>query len=420
MIAFWDGKVAPSVRVAALICTLFHFAIPSAGQNNPNLQLLYRSHQWFELRDAMSASKGPVLYRGAVAAAFNRQHDAEKLLGSVIKAAPRSSDADEARQWLEYLYFRAGQYPRALTILDQGLTINRDDDNARSFRTLVAAFPEAQSVSQHRFSRIRYHMVGGNMAIPVSSNGITGNYIVDSDLNISMLSESEAKRLGLSVQSAAAGAIGITGATGGAHSDYRIAVADQLAVGNMRLRHVAFIVVGDNQGPFVGWPPGERGLLALPVLLAFRTLRWTTDGNFEMGFPSKKFRQSNLCFDGSDPLTQGEFQERKLDFVFDMGSEKTDLWPPFAKQFAALVSEKGKKGSWPITGLSGSEEVESVTLPEVGLRVGGFDAVLRPAHVLLKRTTENSQWYYARIGMNLLNQARQVTIDFSSMALMLN
>jgi len=70
--------------------------------------------------------------------------------------------------------------------------------------------------------------------------------------------------------------------------------------------------------------------------------------------------------------------------------------------------------------LSGSEEVESVTLPEVGLRVGGFDAVLRPAHVLLKRTTENSQWYYARIGMNLLNQARQVTIDFSSMALMLN
>ena len=76
----------------------------------------------------------------------------------------------------------------------------------------------------------------------------------------------------------------ITGGTMGA----RTAVADELQVGETRLRHVAFLVVRDDQQPFVDLAPDERGVLGLPALLAFEAFRWTADGAFEIAFPAPR------------------------------------------------------------------------------------------------------------------------------------
>jgi hypothetical protein len=95
---------------------LFLLALPVCSANEPagDLHALYNSHQWFALRDAMHAEPGPALYRAALAGAFNDPSQAEKLLRAVVRTDPKSTDAAEARQKLEDLYQRAGQYRRLL------------------------------------------------------------------------------------------------------------------------------------------------------------------------------------------------------------------------------------------------------------------------------------------------------------------
>jgi hypothetical protein len=130
--------------------------------------------------------------------------------------------------------------------------------------------------------------------------------------------------------------------------------------------------------------------------------------------------RSNLCFDGSDPITEVEFQKRQLEFIADTGDQGSDLFSPFAKDFAPFIDKFGKKQSLRVTGMDGSVEVPGIILPEVTLRVGGFPAVLHSARVELQQTAQNSQWYYGRVGVAIYRQAHQVTIDFQSMTLSLN
>jgi hypothetical protein len=58
----------------------------------------------------------------------------------------------------------------------------------------------------------------------------------------------------------------------------------------------------------------------------------------------------------------------------------------------------------------------SLTVPEITLSVFGGDATLRPAFVRLEKPPHYSE-RYGKIGMDLLNSAQQMTLDFQAMRL---
>lgn len=411
-------------RAAVALSLLLTLSVCSADDlGAPDLKTLYDAHQWFQLRDAMRTKPGPApaFYQAVLANAFNDPTRAETLLRAVIHANPQSDDTAAAWQGLEDVFFRSGRYQHALMVTNQELRSEPNDAGLKGDRATLEAFPEDQSTVERKFSRLGYTTIDGGVFIPVSINGKLGDYAMDTDANMSVLSESEAGRLGLSVRDATHDVPKLRGAAG-VQAGYRNAVADELIVGKVRINHVAFIVLPDNQKPFADLPPSKRGILGIPVLLAFQTIRWTADGTFEIAFPSgpRDIARSNLCFDGSDPITEVEFQKRQLEFIADTGDQGSELLSPFARDFATLLDKFGKKQSLRVTGMDGSVEVPGVILPEVILRVGGFPSVLHSARVELQQTALNSQWYYGRVGMAIYRQAHQVTIDFQSMTLSLN
>jgi hypothetical protein len=91
----------------------------------------------------------------------------------------------------------------------------------------------------------------------------------------------------------------------------------------------------------------------------------------------------------------------------------------FAKDFASVIDESGKKDRKQIRGVGGALEIEAVTLPEVMLKIGGFETILRPAPILLQETLPASKDYHGLLGWTLLQQAGQVAFDFKSMKLTL-
>ena len=271
-----------------------------------------------------------------------------------------------------------------------------------------------QTVSQWAASTIECRISQQRLFLPLSIQGNPVEFFLDSDANFSFMSESEARSLGLTVGESA---LKVHGA-GGMATGFRTAVADELTVGNVELKHVAFIVMPDNEAVFARLGPNQQGALGLPVLLAFKTLRYRK-GSLEIAMPSADVGagQQNLCFDGLDPVTRVHFEQQDLPFVLDTGAALTEFWPPFARDFSAVVNSSGKMHSAIETSFGGKSQVPEKLLPGLTLTLGGYNIDLRPARVLLAQTTPDSQRYYGRIGLDSLSSLPQVTLDFKALTL---
>jgi hypothetical protein len=286
-------------------------------------------------------------------------------------------------------------------------------------RTTVRLFeqlPDLAIVSRKAATVTYTTWSGGQIVTPLMINGQAARFALDTDMNMSVISEAGARRLGMRVS---ANEVAFTGVTGSSAPGGHTAVADRIEVGGTDLRNVAFLVVPDSTGKLMDYPVEERGILGLPVLLAIQTFRWNREHSLELGFkPLAGRRIANLCFDGTDPLVETTVASSRLTFVFDTGGARSAAWPTFAKQFPGLLQE-AIKGSRELVGLSGTGKVDAAILPELRMMVANIPIVLRPAPVLLATTGSASDWHYGTIGMDLLNQAQEVTLDFKAMTLVM-
>jgi hypothetical protein len=164
-------------------------------------------------------------------------------------------------------------------------------------------------------------------------------------------------------------------------------------------------------------PIGRRGLIGIPIILGVRSLRWSQDGVVEIGKKSASAdaRRSNLFFDDDHLVIEAELGQRKILATLDTGAQTTDLYENFAKEFANLVNQAGKRDTTEVRGVGHAESFDSITLPELRLNVGDLDVVLRPAHVILKQI--GAKCCVGNFGMDLLKQGRAFKIDFNTMRL---
>lgn len=403
------------IQFLLLCCTSMS---PCFGQNTSASQLhaLRDSHQWFALRDATAQAKAPLFYRATTEYAFNQIKLAQKHLNAVIKTAPHSDNAYEAHGMLANLSFRNGLYREAYLQIQAMLA---EKPNAADVKNMIPMFRALsrsdQIILTHKASTLPMFMNENGVFIPIVLDGHEAHYSVDTGSNMSLMSESEAKRLGLQVQSVETQ----IGSATEAHFGARIAVVKKFIVGGLHLENVAFTVLPDAQEPFVDMPEGQRGILGIPVLIAMQTFRWNPKGTFAFGFKPepKDLPASNLAFDGIIPVTQVGIEEKELEFPLDTGATHSVLYKPFAKEFSAVLKNSGQKESHKLTGLAGSSSYDSVVLPSLKFNMGGLTVHLTPAHILTEDI--NGNWAPGNLGRDLLNQAQTITFDFHAMTLRL-
>src|SRR6202035_200795 len=125
---------------------------------------------------------------------FNDLHRCEKNLARVIRSFRRSDDAIEAHRLLASAYLRHGKNRKALAPGEPVLALRPGDSDARDDRRLLATlskFPD-QEVVRRRLTTLELHDAG----LPISINGVSATYWFDTGADVSVLSESEAKRFG--------------------------------------------------------------------------------------------------------------------------------------------------------------------------------------------------------------------------------
>jgi len=388
-------------------------AIADGPPEDSRLKSLYEGRRWTELYKVLQAHKGPALYRGAIAAVFNEDRLAERLLRSVITSGPHSEEAYQAYEWLAHIYFRTGRYRQFIADLEARWAAFPNKSELKIEQAAAAGFrglPDQVTGEMHP-STLPHEP--GKIFIPVSVNRSSATYFFDTGAWVNCMSESEAKRLGLAIHDTD----GTLGTGTGARIGFRTAVAHEVVVGKIRFKDVSFAIFRDDQEPWSELAPGRRGLVGMPIILGLRSLRWTQDGRVEIGMKSAPAdrRESNLFFDDDHLVVAAGVGQRSVLATLDTGAQTTDLYEAFAKEFADLLREAGKKDATEVRGVGNAETFDSITLPEVRIDIGHLDAELRPAHVLLKQI--GAKCRVGNFGMDLLKQGRAFKIDLGAMTL---
>jgi tetratricopeptide (TPR) repeat protein len=271
------------MRRRALIGALAFAGLAAAGER-PSLSQLYGEHRWIDLREALKDQAPPALYKGAVAFAFNDTKAAEEYLNQAIKLAPNSNDAKDAHAILAKIDVRAGRYHETVQQLDEMLRLKPGSSDVENTRAIFAAWNEHgdQSIESSRPSEIRADVRKDGVKLPVSIHGKTVHWLLDTGFNFSLMSESEARSLGVAIDKSSGSLADSAGGT----TSTRTAVADELTIGDVHLRNVAFLILPDAQEPMSDWQPGERGVIGLPAIIALQSFSWTSDGRFKIGSKS--------------------------------------------------------------------------------------------------------------------------------------
>ena len=264
-----------------------------AARQDADFATPYENHQWFELRDAAArVAAVPPFYRAAIACAFHDASRCESTVQTALATGPTTTQAYELHELLSQFYFRAGRYRRALVEVDAMLAIRPGASDVLNARPLLAVLSreEDQETVSRAPSVLAVHVSHENFPVPISINGKAAQYFFDTGANLSAMSASEAKRLGMRVDDVSTRVSNTPGEAVGV----RVATATELVVGRVHLKHVAFLVFRDDEEPFAQLPPMRRGAIGLPVLLALGSLSWGADNRFRIGTPAAAGVESNL------------------------------------------------------------------------------------------------------------------------------
>jgi clan AA aspartic protease (TIGR02281 family) len=399
------GRVLAPITSLALFVTVAHFQAQSS-----DIRELVAAHRWLEARAALTPDS-PTIVRAAVANAFGDRATAEPLLQQIVQAQPPSADADAAYSVLAQLYVRTGQYATFERMYRDWSARFADSPGVRAERESFEEFrgrPNQANGPRQR-SRLRHD---GDFFAPLTVNGTSDSFILDTGAWQSAMTLAEAKRLGFDVNGDVRMAVDASGTA----TEFRTVVAREVVLGGIPFNDVSFAVVEPEKGtPFDGL---ELGIIGMPILTHMTGIRWTNDGRLDFGPVAAEGRAApNLMFDRSRLLLATRVQSRDVRIIIDTGANTTSLNANFADAFPDVLG-RGTRSTDALNGLGHSQAYDAWTIPEVSFAIGPTPVTLRPATVTRQTIALlGGECCIGNGGQDLLIQGDGFSIDFARMVL---
>lgn len=419
------------IRLIPLFLFFPLLSVQVFAQTESKLEDLYRHKRFFDLRDEVArrpGAKSPGLnfYRGAVANKFNRLKQSISLLEGYAKNArggdARLLDAYEllADGYLKtYRYRRAAEYYKLL--LDKfknelGAEKAKDIENSYKLFGALGDVPP-QTVSFGGETRLQATRDKARlMNVPVEINNQTMSFVFDTGANLSTVTVSTARKLGLKIIETDIS----VGTTTDKKVNSKLGVARQMKIGQVILRNVVFLVMEDNSLAFPQIAYQINGIVGFPVIEAFREITLTRKD--EVLIPARRGggrakSEQNLCLDELNPVLLATYNNRKMSFTLDTGAQTSSLYPAFYKSEEAEIKKIARRKNVRIGGAGGYQEVSAYILENPILSVSGKTAALKNIEVLTETINEDSRYFYGNLGQDLIRQFEKMTLNFDSMSI---
>jgi hypothetical protein len=241
------------------------------------------------------------------------------------------------------------------------------------------------------------------------------SWLFDTGANFSIISDAEAIRLGMRITETT----GRAGDLAGGSVAARTATAERLTIGSTEMRDVRFLVTPAGGMPWKELPPGKQGIIGMPIALALESVHWSSEDWCTVGGSAQKLSPdagSPISFERLFVMAQVTVEGTPLRFALDTGNQTgTQLWPRFGREFSRLVADRGTRSSARLTQIGGAVDHATTVLRDLRLGIGGTDVTLAEVHLFSPPVGNDSS--YGLLGVDVFTNAREVTIDFRAMRL---
>ena len=268
-----------------------------------------------------------------------------------------------------------------------------------------------QTTTVTRETQIGYRRdLAGLITVPVSFADSSFYFVFDTGANLSVITESYARKAFLRKLNVRFKVKAITGLDVNAS----LGIADELKLGNIVVRNVVFMIFPDSALSFARGMYTIKGILGFPVIEQMQEVH-IDKNNLTIPQVAVDRNIRNFGVDELLPVISVGYNTDTLAFTFDTGAQFTFLNEPFYKDYRSLIDTAGYSFEMQIGGAGGIAKSKAYRLSQIPITVAGQPAVLKDVAVKTSSTTPKDKLYYGNFGQDIMNQFKEMVINFRYM-----
>jgi len=270
---------------------------------------------------------------------------------------------------------------------------------------------EPQTITIANNTEIGYRRdLAGLINIPVNFADSTFDFVFDTGANLSVITESYARKASLRLLNARFKVRAITGLEVYAN----LGIAKEFKMGNIIIRNAVFMVFPDSTLSFAHGRYTIKGIIGFPIIEQLQEIHIN---NRSLTVPQTVTDRNirNFGVDELLPVISVVYNTDTLAFTFDTGAQFTFLNEPFYRRYRSLIDSAGKSFVMQVGGAGGVSKTTAFRLPQVPITVAAQPALLKDVAVKTTHSDPKDKLYYGNLGQDIMNQFKEMVINFRYM-----
>ena len=247
----------------------------------------------------------------------------------------------------------------------------------------------------------------------IAINGIEQEAVLDTGANLSVVTRSTAKKLGLRMLEGAASVRSVTSDDVATH----LGVADRIVVAGSVLSNVAFLVFDDAQLE-MPVPGGYRidAIIGFPVFRALGRVRFGhRDFTAERPGRANIAEPLNLRAIGSSLFVQALINGIPVALHLDTGANSSGLSARFARERPEVLVGLDRRGSQIAGAGNAMLQIEQALWKEIEITIAGSSLKLPQLNIQTSASQTTTNDDYGVLGKDVLGAFESFTLDFKNM-----
>lgn len=398
-------------------------------EQNDKLLIFYKEKNFFKLEELMSKikfDKGTpdlLLYSATLDNAFNRPEESNRRINILLNEYPKyfnDTIVKDLYSMRSANAFRLQDYKSAY-IADSIIVtqyshvsdfseIDIRNDDITIFRSIKDVPNMEIKIPQN--SKIPVSRDIANFQnVPVTLQSDTLDFVFDTGAQFSVILESFAKKYGAKIL----GDKVRTGTSNSKKVEGRMGLLD-IKLGAIELKNVAFLVLPDSCLTFARGRYIIKGIIGFPIMYAFS--EFTIKEN-ELVISSQKQQKSdyhNFAIDGQYIIFSVKVNNDTLPFVFDSGSQRTDLSSNFFNTYKSDILTNCDTLTKTTGGAGGMETCQAFRLDSLSISAGNSQYMLDSLVIFPTDLSGfDMKYVYGVIGQDYVSKFTEMKISFASM-----
>lgn len=384
------------------------------------------SRNAFKLRElALSEKLSSIqkLYvQGILNNAFAKNVESIKNIEEFLKKAPKCYDdtlySDILQTQLDNFqktmqYKKAAEIGKMIVKNCTGVLKEKEIKDIKNSIRIYSSIAQVQPIKVEcgANSVLPFHRDIANLInIKVQANDYQVNGIYDTGANISCITDSVAKKMGLTIFKDTVTVQGILGNELNARMGY----AKEIQIASVKIKNMVFMVFPNEAFTF-GKQFKLDFIIGFPVIESFGAMEFDLQNNNITLTDKVGMSEVNMFLDGFTPVIKAGFKSEDLLFTFDSGAKETH----FNKCFYSILAKNPEisitQDSVQVGGAGGMQTKHIDKMKEIKLNVAQKDVTLHNSIIMKEFQLDNTKYIHGNLGQDVMSFSKKYIMDFKNM-----